>query len=693
METNTSPSRSVGRFSRHLRRNREAIAREWLRGQFREDLMRRYPNRFAAEAPAEAVVKGHLLPLVGLLAEYARTGNSLYRDLYREELLRYAPHRSGLAVLADYFREVLPAHEEAAVSGFSGDDALAWLKEVHEPLVSPIVGDVVRVITVGDCLVAQIQSFLKAAARNAGLNLDVRYYYFSAKLGVGLMDEGIKSAIRGGVDLLALSYLSYEGIPLYRAYLEASDTRDESRSRELMQGITDYIEDHLREIRELTDATILLHNASGLPLTRTRRLVPFLPGLSGGRRLALQLLNAAIGEIAARTENCILIDEVAVAERHGLRHCASTVLPRWIRRGADLHTEHVCRYLADAYFESIRRWSMLRKTKLLLVDFDNTLWSGVMAEGPVAHFVERQTLLKSLSQQGVLLAAVSKNDPRNLRWSEMALAESDFVALKIGWGLKVDSIKELASELNLGQDSFALIDDNPAELELVRTTLPGVICLDATKDESWATLEQLFAMPNTRQTDEARRRTEMYREQANRDRELRSDSDYPTLMAKLGLNVQIGPARKGDLGRLTELVQRTNQFNTTTRRYSKGELEEMLRSDGCSVTVAELSDKFGDLGIVAAAVVRRGGDEAVIENFVMSCRAMGFGMEQLLLSRIVEASAGLSVTGMFSPTARNEPASGLYRDSGFTEREPGEWALPSGKGLEAPPWISVAERN
>ncbi len=655
--------------------------------------MRRYPNRFAEEAPADAVVKGHLLPLIGLLAEYARTGNPLFRDLYRDELLRYAPHRSGPAVLADYFREVLPMHEQAAVSGFDGAAALAWLKQVHEPLVSPIVGDVVRVITVGDCLVAQIQSFLKAAARSAGVNLDVRYYYFSAKLGVGLMDEGIKSAIRGGVDLLALSYLSYEGIPLYRAFLEAVDTGDESRSREIMQGITDYIEDHLREIRELTDATILLHNASGLPLTRTRRFVPVLPGLSSGRRSALRRLNVAISEITARTENCILIDEVAVTEQHGLRHCASSVLPRSIRRGADLHTEYFCQYLANAYFESIRRWSLLRKTKLLLVDFDNTLWSGVMAEGPVAHFAERQTLLKRLSQQGVLLAAVSKNDPRNLRWTEMALAENDFVALKIGWGLKVDSIKELAGELNLGLDSFALIDDNPAELELVRTTLPGVVCLDATKDESWSTLQQLFAMPNTRQTDEARRRTEMYREQASRDRELRSGSDYPTLMGKLCLNARIGPARKSDLGRLTELVQRTNQFNTTTRRYSKGELEEMLRSDECAVTVAELSDKFGDLGIVAAAVVHRSNGATVIENFVMSCRAMGFGMEQLLLSRIVAAGAPLYVTGMFTPSARNEPASGLYRDAGFIEREPGVWELPAGTELGAPPWISVAERS
>ena len=359
-----------------------------------------------------------------------------------------------------------------------------------------------------------------------------------------------------------------------------------------------------------------------------------------------------------------------------------------------MHVEHFSRYIATLYFDKVRRWSLLRKTKLLLVDFDNTLWDGVMADGPVVQFTERQMLLKRLSEQGVLLAAVSKNDPRNIRWSEMALSESDFVALKMGWGLKVDSISELASELNLSLDSFALIDDNPAELELVRTTLPDVICLDATEKDSWLTLQQLFAMPNTRQTEEARRRAQMYREQATRERQLRSGSDYATLMSTLGLTARIGAAGKGDLPRLLELVKRTNQFNTTTRRYARGELEEMLRSDRYSVTVAELSDKFGDLGVVAAAVVCTEGGEAVIDNFVMSCRAMGFGMEQLLLSHIVDSNVDLPLKGIFVPTPRNEPASTLYRNAGFIERDNGAvWELPTGLKLRTPPWISVADRT
>jgi FkbH-like protein len=230
-------------------------------------------------------------------------------------------------------------------------------------------------------------------------------------------------------------------------------------------------------------------------------------------------------------------------------------------------------------------------------------------------------------------------------------------------------------------------------MELVRTELPEVVCCDSTLPGTWSALERLFSMPNTRQTDEARRRTQMYREQARRDEAVRRTSDYPALMARLSLEASIGPARPSDLDRLVELVQRTNQFNTTSIRYSRGELASMLGSEGCEVMVGELSDKFGHLGVVCLAVVKREDAEATLLNFVMSCRAMGFGMEQLMLSQVVERCAGVPLVGKFVPTARNEPASTLYKAAGFAERAPGEWILPAGTTVDVPRWISVRARD
>ena len=278
----------------------------------------------------------------------------------------------------------------------------------------------------------------------------------------------------------------------------------------------------------------------------------------------------------------------------------------------------------------------------------------------------------------------------------MALSADDFVSLKISWDMKIQAIREIAMELNLGRDSFVFLDDNAAERELVRGEFPEVVCLDSNDRETWEALARLFQMPNTRQTDEARRRTVMYKEQARRDAEIsEQSSDYPTLMSRLQLRASMGRAQPRDLDRVVELFQRTNQFNTTTIRYSRGEIESFVSSNtgpngtGPDVLIGKLSDKFGDLGVVCAVVLNRGRDELVIQNFVMSCRAMGFGMEQLMLAHILEQSPDIPTIGRFIPSGRNEPASALFKSCGFQEISSGTWRAEQGHRLARPEWIAV----
>lgn len=679
-------------IARVLERERDAILERWYHNQFVEALQR-FPNPYAEEADPLEVRSSHLRPLLDLLAEYARSGDALFLALYRDERRRYAPHRQGAGTLREFFTLLLPADEAAVLETLPASQrsaAAEWLAQVHAPLVSASAGTPVRVLTIGDCLLSEIQAFLHPLGAEEGLDLDFRYYYFSAVQGADIVQDGIAKAIEGGkIDVIAASYLSYSGLPLYRSLLESADRITAEERRQLVTGMLRFMEDHLRQIRKLTDVPILLHNASGLPLGRWRRRIPVLPAMSRGRQRALEELNAAIAALAAGIENCILVDERAVARQHGLRASDRQVLPRRIGAGAQIHPAWFGRHLAGVYTRILGRIATLRKTKLLLVDFDNTLWHGVMADGPVRHEVDRQRLLKRLREQGIVLAAVSKNDPRNIRWEEMALAPEDFAALKINWNPKPQSIKELAEELNLGLDAFVLIDDNPAERELVRLETPAVRLLDATDPASWDALELLFQMPNTRQTEEARRRTEMYREQAERAAVVRSETDYPALMAKLQLRARIRPAVPADLERLTELVQRTNQFNTTTIRYSRAELERLIASGEHLVLVGQLADKFGDLGVVAVAVVERQGDAGTIASFVMSCRAMGFGMEYSMLAQAVAHAGVREVLGRFIPSARNEPASALFPGAGFVERAPGEWVLPPERQVEAPAWIAV----
>jgi FkbH-like protein len=443
----------------------------------------------------------------------------------------------------------------------------------------------------------------------------------------------------------------------------------------------------LGELREYTDVPFLVHNASGLPLARARRLLPLLAPLSRGRRQVVEALNAAIAQIVENTPHALLIDEMAVAQAQGHREAAKPAVQH--ARNAQFHTARFGQGLAMTYADTLASMHRMRRTKVIAVDFDNTLWHGVMADGDVVHHGDRQQLLRKAKEGGILLVAVSKNDPKNVRWEEMRLQPEDFVLHKIGWGLKVESIAAAARELDLGLDSFAFVDDNDAECEFVRTQLPAVQVWNSNDAFTWRSFERLLRLPNVTPTAEARNRTELYRQQAMRKEALSTSFDYPEMMASLALAVEFRRMMARDLDRVTELVQRTNQFNTTTKRYSRQELQGFAQSDRHRVYVASLADKFGTLGLVLVAIVELRDDEAVIDSFIMSCRAMGFQLEQTALRLMVGSEADRRWRGLFVASDRNTPASTLYSDCGFAASD-GDWVLTDPSRLpDVPRWFTV----
>jgi FkbH-like protein len=221
-----------------------------------------------------------------------------------------------------------------------------------------------------------------------------------------------------------------------------------------------------------------------------------------------------------------------------------------------------------------------------------------------------------------------------------------------------------------------------------------VTTLDALDPHTWRSAERVLRFANTTNTDEARKRTAMYREQALRREALSAEFDYPQMMAALELKVRFSRALPADMERVTELVQRTNQFNTTTIRYTKLQLTAMLESSSHRIYVAELSDKFGSLGLVAVAIVARCGEDATIESFVMSCRAMGFQLEHLVVALLLEAEADARrFIGRFVATDRNTPAMNLFSSCGFLAQSDGTFALKRGDAEpRRPGWFTVAAR-
>jgi FkbH-like protein len=184
----------------------------------------------------------------------------------------------------------------------------------------------------------------------------------------------------------------------------------------------------------------------------------------------------------------------------------------------------------------------------------------------------------------------------------------------------------------------------------------------------------------------------MYRAQAQRKEAQAAEYDYPAMMQSLELRVSFGTASAADLPRVTELIQRTNQFNTTTRRYDRTTLTRFMQDPTVAVYVAELRDRFGSMGLVAVVIVKRDGNVSHLDSFVMSCRAMGFALERLTLGLVMQREGGdRAFHGEFIRTDRNTPAARLFAEAGFTEKEPGHWWF-RGVGVTAPGWFRVLAR-
>jgi len=665
---------------RHLRRHRAQIIEAWSDTQFDPDRLKRWSIAGVDHQHRSSFQRGFLGPLFDLLTGWLATGESGWRALYRDERLRYAPHQASPSERGRFFAEILGDDERAVLTGAPaglGERLAAALVDVHAPLVNPRP-TAVRVLALGDCLMNEIRVFLADACRDRGFEADVRCLYFSAVVGRDISTTQVREFLaRQPMDVLAFSFLSYEGLPLYGALLRDADTLGPSELDRRVTAIVGLMRRFLSELRELTDAPFMVHNASGLPLPRVRRRLSLLAPLSPGRRRAIAALNAAIAELVAHVANAHLIDEATVASTRGYRAAMAPVVPH--PRDATFHTMRFGEYLTAEYADVLASFTRLRKAKVLAVDFDNTLWDGVMAEGDVVQHRDRQALLRAVKDGGMLLVAVSKNEPASVRWAEMTLTPEDFVLQKIGWDLKVESITSAAKQLDLGIDSFVFLDDSHTERELVGSQLPSVQVLDSTDPFTWRSVERLLRFPNTKDTAEARNRTELYRQQAQRQEALGGAFDYPTMMASLGLSLEFRRATARDLDRLTELVQRTNQFNTTTRRYTRQELQQLLPSPAHRVYVATLADKFGSMGLVLTVIVERRRADAVVDSVVMSCRAMGFQLEHAVLRLVFDADADvMQWVGRFVPTDRNMPAAGLFAECGFVATGDGVWLRNAG---------------
>lgn len=416
-----------------------------------------------------------------------------------------------------------------------------------------------------------------------------------------------------------------------------------------------------------------------------------------------------IAKIAEGHSNVRIFPYRQIIERLGVQ--ASFSLKTWYM-GKILHSSEAQKQIG----EEIKRLVDLEfrvPKKVLVLDLDNTLWGGLAGENdhtPVQlsddheglAYKNEQRVIRQMQEKGVLLAIVSKNNEEDAmeiirEHPHMVLREKDFAARRINWNPKHENILEIAKELNLGTDSFVFWDDNPQEQELVRQMLPEVAVPEFPEkcEDLAGAMSRIYRQYFEKAviTAEDKEKTKQYEENARRsslEKEAGSFSDYLKQLQIVAEQVDAGE----NINRLHQLVNKTNQFNPTTRRYEMSEMQETVENTGKKVYLYKVRDCFGDYGIVAAIIVdltgeadnagfpaaesagempgmrdiSAGGNGPVVEEFAMSCRIMGKNVEYALMQHVEEdlRSQGYErLRGHYIPTAKNKPVEKLYDKLGY----------------------------
>lgn len=331
--------------------------------------------------------------------------------------------------------------------------------------------------------------------------------------------------------------------------------------------------------------------------------------------------------------------------------------------------------------------------KCLVLDLDNTLWGGVLGEdGPEGVLVgttypgtayrEFQLFLKVLSTKGFLLALNSKNNEEDavafIEGSpDMVLKMDDFAAFRINWRDKVANLKELAAELNIGLDSMIFIDDSAVECDLVATLLPEVQ-VERFPEHPLDIFSFITSIKNVGRlwvTEDDRKRIASYKANAQRERLRRESTDLRDFIRSLDIRLTVTRQDSAAIQRVSQLTQRTNQFNLTTRRYGVEEIETFLRDGG--VYTMRMEDRFTDYGIIGLVLTkgRPDGVSSEIDTFLISCRAFGRDVENALL-RIVVRDLGergaQRIWARYAATPKNAMTRDFYLTGGFRVAEDGE---------------------
>jgi FkbH-like protein len=439
-----------------------------------------------------------------------------------------------------------------------------------------------------------------------------------------------------------------------------------------------------QKAREYCSATIIQQNFVNVTESLFGSYDRF---VAGAPARVVATLNDRLCEAAAR-DGVLLLDVARATERDGI--------DAWFDSGCWLQGKlEIAPQAAPLYGDFVARVLAAQRglsKKCLVLDLDNTLWGGVigddglegivLGEGSAAGeaHLTLQRYAKQLKERGVILAVCSKNDAGIAEavfheHPEMLLRRSDIAAFQANWDDKVENLKIIAARLNIGIDSLVFIDDHPVERARVRQSLPMIAVPELPEDPAQYVrcLAAAGYFEAVAFTPEDRQRSDQYTANAEREALLGSSQSMDEFLRGLGMSVVSGPFSAIDHARIVQLINKTNQFNTTTRRYSSEEITYLMNLPGALTLQFRLRDRLGDNGLVSAMILRPRSDQEnmlEIENWVMSCRVFGRQLEFEAMNIAVEAArqhGAAALIADYISTPKNNLIKELYPSLGFAK--------------------------
>lgn len=380
-------------------------------------------------------------------------------------------------------------------------------------------------------------------------------------------------------------------------------------------------------------------------------------------------------------------------------------------------------FVAEEIVRFIRGIKNLAK-KCMVLDLDNTLWGGVLGEeGPMGikispdnpegeAYYDFQRKILTIKNRGILLAVCSKNNPGDVSEvfemrTDMPLKKTDFAAIETNWDPKHQNLARIAQSLNIGTDSLVFLDDNPAECLLINQMLPEIKTVLLPEDPAGlpGLIDSLWDFEKATITKEDVEKSTQYQKNIQRQQQKQSFGDLKAYLESLKTEIVIRPAQEKDLERVVQLFTKTNQFNVTTVRYNLGQVQKFFSESGFDLSVVEARDQFGVLGTIGLYLLEKQKTKKHrLDSFILSCRAMGRGIESAIMNHIKNEHLGkdkkeTSLEALYISTPKNKPVENFFEEQGFevSERnEAGEkkYSMDRGAAREIEcGWIKVMDKE